>query len=84
MSNTGKIVLAIVAVGTIGVIAWLLTSNKQRPPVTAAISGPASGQAPVNTRTDNKVVNTVNDLLGFTKQAVDIFGAWNKSKSMSA
>jgi len=88
MSTAGKVIISVVAIGTVGVIAWLILKSANpasgRPPATAALSGAGAGAAPLVPRTNNPVTNTVNDLLSFAKQGVDIYSSWNKSKSMAS
>lgn len=57
------------------------TATNRNPPVSGAAAGPAAGPAPNGAgRTGSKVTNTINDILSFTKQGVDIANAWNSGK----
>jgi len=55
-------------------------TTNSNPPVSGNFTGPAAGPAPNNPgRTGSKVTNTVNDVLSFAKQGVDIWGSYKKN-----
>lgn len=86
--SRGAIILTVLGVATVGVVAFFVLKAKttNRPPAYANAAGLPAGTSPANPtgRTSNPVVNTINDILGFTDKAVNVWGDYGKAKSANA
>ncbi len=69
-----KTVIAVLAIGVLGIIAFVILRQKNAPQILQASTGaPIAGAA---TRTGSKVTNTINDIFGFANQGIDIANKW--------